>query len=473
MWMFSMLFTTSCLEETEIKRTDNNLQALKKMLKLSHVLFMTGVLIFAACSKKPEQIGADLQPDQDRVQVFRTDTLAITAYSVVEDSIRTDEPANALLGSIADPVFGTMVSGFYTQFRLSTNAPDFGENPILDSLVLQLAYAGYYGDTTTVQTMRVFEIGQSLYLDSSYYSTRHIPYGTNDFANRDFSPNPKKGFPWQGDTLQPMIRVRLSDQSPELGNKILNAPAAELENNEKFVEYIKGLFITVDPVTSGGAISYFDLPSNLSRLTLYYKNNSRDSLRYELLITAQTPRYNRFDHFGYANAASDFKNQVIEGDTTLGNTQLYLQTMGGVKTFIRFPDLRNFSNNLGKKVIINEAKLIFSGYEAEPDLAPPAQMALVLRTEDPTRNVIMPDQLEGEAYFGGNYKKSVNEVHFRITRYVQNLVQMEDDDTDYGLFAIITGASSRASRWVVNGANPSDPETKKPLRLQIIYSTID
>jgi len=43
------------------------------MLILSKKLVIQGVilvLIVAACNKKPEQIGAGLQPDQDRIQVF-------------------------------------------------------------------------------------------------------------------------------------------------------------------------------------------------------------------------------------------------------------------------------------------------------------------------------------------------------------------------------------------------------------------
>jgi hypothetical protein len=451
-----------------------NLTVLKKHI-IPGKLFMLGFIIliaFASCRKKPEQIGADLQPDRDRIQLFHTDTLTVTAYSVREDSVRTDEPARMLLGSISDPVFGITVAGFYTQIRLSTNAPNFGANPVLDSLVLQMAYNGHYGDTSTLQTMRVYEMNEQIFLDSTYYSTRQIGYEPTDLANMQYWPHPKRPFPFLGDTLPPMIRVRLSDITAELGNKILNAPTESLENNEKFVEYVKGLYITVDPVASGGGISYFDLPSNLSRATLYYKNDQSDSLRYELFILTNTPRFNRFEHFNYDDSDMSFKNQVIDGDTTLGQNRLYLQSMGGVKTYIRFPHLRKFAQQLGKNIAINEARLIFTGSEYPLALPAPPQLVLVEAIDNAGNYKIMQDQFEGDAYFGGNYQTSRNEYSFRISRYVQSIIKSDTED-DFGLWALVVGASARADRWVFNGTHPQVTDTIPAFRLQLIYSTID
>jgi hypothetical protein len=446
------------------------------MMILSKRLVISGlllVLLVAACTKKPEQIGANLQPDQDRIQVLHTDTIAINAYSVLEDSIRTDEPSQILLGSIVDPTFGKTVASFYTQLRLSTNAPDFGANPVLDSLVLQLAYSGYYGDTTTLQTIRVQELVNDIYLDSSYFSNQHIARDPFDYANKPFYFRPESPFPLDGDTLPALIRIRLSDQSPALGNKILSTPAEFLASSETFTEYMKGIYVTVDAVSSNGAIAYLNLPSNLSRATIYYHNDSEDSLRYELTILANTPRFNHFEHFNYADASPEFKGQLLQGDTSLGQEKLYLQAMGGLRTYIGFPNLKHFARNTGKKIVVNEARLIFSGYEEEPEFIPPNKLALVKRTGNMQQYTIMEDQLDGETYFDGNYKASLNEYHFRITRYVQNLISLDGEDDDFGLYALIIGASSKADRWVFNGANPQQQAGQKPFKLQIVYSTVD
>ncbi len=447
---------------------------MKKYILLGTRVVVLGLIIifsFVSCKKKPEQIGADLQPDQDRIQLHFTDTISITAYSVREDSVRTDEPAQMLLGSMKDPVFGTTVAGFYTQLRLSTNAPDFGPNPVLDSLVLQLVYSGYYGDTTSTQTIRIYELNDQLFLDSTYYSTSQLAHESVEIAHYQFQPRPRTLFPFLGDTLPPLIRISLSDISTELGNRILNTPEESLETGDAFAEYFKGIFVTADPVSSDGVISYFNLPSNLSRATLYYQNDNNDSLRYELFISANTPRFNRFDHFDYTDADAGFRQQVIEGDTTLGKNRLYLQSMGGVKTFLRFPHLNKFAEQLGSNIAVNEAKLIFTGFEPDPEIPAPAQLVLVERTDNEGNYRIMSDQLEGDAYFGGNYKASTNEYQFRISRYAQRLIK--GDSNDMGLYAFIVGASAKADRWVYQGTGPSEADTIPAFRLHLIYSTVD
>ena len=82
-------------------------------------------------------------PENSKIKVVWNDTTTVYAYSTVVDSIRSDEFVYNYLGSIVDPVFGSTIAGFYTEFLLSSISGEkdpFGPNPQLDSLVLQLAY---------------------------------------------------------------------------------------------------------------------------------------------------------------------------------------------------------------------------------------------------------------------------------------------------------------------------------------------
>lgn len=431
----------------------------------------SALLLAFSCTKKPERIGDNLQPDQNNIALFYTDTISIEAYSVAEDSIRTDKPTNILFGSMKDPVFGTTVASFYTQLRLSTNGHDFGTNPQLDSLVLQLAYSGYYGDTTAQQTMRVYELKKNIYIDSAYYSTTALPIGETDFATYEFTPKPKSPFPFNKDTLAPLIRVSLTANSTALGEKILNATESDLETTDNFKEFFNGLYITADPVASEGAISYFDLPSRLSSLIIYYSNDSDDSLRYDFFITTSEARFNRFDHDGFQDASQDLINQVVLGDTLAGRQKLYVQSMNGVKTKIRFPNITKMQHPSGYKMIINEAKLIMHASDLAEDYDAPPQMSLVINDEDKTYKVL-PDQLQGESYFGGTYKSSIKGYEFRITRYIQNMILAGESEENYGLYFMVTGASSKADRWVFNGTTPS-ADALKSLKLQLTYSIVN
>lgn len=444
-------------------------QILLKQLLLSTTVF--ALLLTFSCSKKPERIGDNLQPDQNSIQLFYTDTVSIVAYSVPEDSIRTDSPSNILFGSMKDPVFGSTTAGFFTQFRLSTNGHSFGANPQLDSLVLQLAYSGHYGDTTAIQTMQVYELEQNINIDSAYYSNRVLPVGETDFASYEFAPLPRTPFPFRGDTLPPLIRVPLTANSAALGEKILNASVTDLETTDNFKEFFNGLYITANPLATGGAISYLNLPSTLSRLTIYYSNDSDDSLRYEFFITNSEAHFNRYDHNEFQDASSDFQNQVVQGDTLAGQQKLYVQAMSGVKTKILFPNITKMQDPSGNKIIINEAKLIIYASDLAEGYGAPSQMALVINDANKAYQVL-PDQLEGDTYFGGKYKPSIKAYQYRITRYFQDMVLAGENKDNYGLYFLVFGASSKADRWVFNGTTPA-ADTLKPLKLQLIYSIVN
>jgi len=444
-------------------------QILLKQLILSTTVF--ALLMTFSCTKKPERIGDNLQPDQNNIELFYTDTVSIVAYSVPEDSIRTDSPSNILFGSMKDPVFGTTMAGFFTQFRLSTNGHSFGANPQLDSLVLQLAYSGHYGDTTTAQTMQVFELEQNISVDSAYYSSRMLSVGETDYASFEFNPLPTSPYPFDGDTLTPMIRVPLTPNSTALGEKILNASETDLESTESFKEYFNGLYITPEPVANGGAISYFDLPSNFSLLTIYYSNDSTDSLRYSFYITSSEAHFNRYDHNEFQDASPDFINQVVQGDTLAGQQLLYAQAMSGVKTKIIFPNITKIKHPSGNKIIINEAKLIMHASDLAEGYGAPSQMALVINDANEAYQVL-PDQLEGDSYFGGTYKSSIKGYEYRITRYFQDMVLAGESKENYGLYFLVFGASSKADRWVFNGTTPAT-DTLKPMKLQLIYSVVN
>ncbi|MBE0641954.1 MAG: DUF4270 family protein, partial [Bacteroidales bacterium] len=133
------------------------------------ITFPMLILLASSCKKDPVEVGLGIQPEEDMIGVYYSDTTTILAYSKVNDSVRTDETVLSLAGSYFDPVFGTSTAGFFTQFLLSSNKADFGFSPTLDSLVISLAYGGYYGNEEGEITLRVYEVTEKLEYDSVYY----------------------------------------------------------------------------------------------------------------------------------------------------------------------------------------------------------------------------------------------------------------------------------------------------------------
>ncbi len=67
------------------------------------------------------------------------DTFTLLTYSIEEDTVISDNPANVVLGSYVDPTFGAYSASFYTQLRLAFGVdPNFTDPSeiVIDSFVL-------------------------------------------------------------------------------------------------------------------------------------------------------------------------------------------------------------------------------------------------------------------------------------------------------------------------------------------------
>ena len=440
---------------------------------LTCLAFMIGLLIFAfaSCKKSPETIGNNLIGDSEYIDVYHTDTVDIVCHSYL-DSVNTTNPTSALLGAMRDPVFGTSEAGFYTQFRFSMAGQSFGSNPIVDSLVLQLSLTGCYGDTMVLQTVHVYELADTLSIHESYYNHNVVATNAIDHANGyQFRPCPHTKVHIIGtDTLaQPIIRIPLSQ---ELGNKLIMLDTAVYSLPDLFKEQFHGLYVTCAPVGQDGAISSINLTNNeYTLLQLYYHNAATPNkpMRYNYYVTSSDIFFNHIDH-DYTQGNPDFVGQVLGGQTALGQQRVYLQTMGGVRTFIKFPNLSHWADTLeGRHMVINEAKLILPVATAMLDSVYTAPSTyILLGFNDDSTTYLLPDYYEGSSYFGGSYSSTKQYVSFRISEYLQNMVLGRKENN--GLSLGINGASYNAQRLVVSG--PEALEGEK-MRLEVTYSIVN
>ncbi len=440
------------------------------------MVLMIGLLVafFYSCKKIPETIGNELQPDDNFISLHRTDSVNIVSYSVLADSLGTKTLLNALLGSMKDPVFGVTNAGFYTQLHLSSTSQHFGSNPVLDSVVLQLCYSGYYGDTSALQTVHVYELSDTLSAKGTYYASSTVAtYGEDYAGGYQFHPHPKtSGILLATDTVKrPVIRIPLSSN---LGEKLIHADSAVFSAPDKFKEFFKGLYVTCESVSEGGAISYINMTNNTyTKLLLYYRESpeSPNPRRYDFYVTSADTYFNHYEH-DYSLGSEAFVQQFVNGDTASGRQTLYLQSMGGVKTFLKFPDIARLGADSLKPyqhVVVNQAKLILPASSLAEDTAnfrAPNSLVLV-GINDNGSTYLLPDYFEGGNYFGGNYSKKTKDVTFHITKYVQSIISGKRNNN--GIYLSINGASFNAQRWIIAG--PQSQEERK-LRLEIIYSIV-
>ena len=429
------------------------------------------LLAFGACKKSPETIGNDLISDSDYIDVYHTDTLEIVCHSYL-DSVSTKNTTYALLGSMKDPVFGNSEAGVFTQFRLSLTGQSFGSNPVLDSLVLQLSIANYYGDTNVMQTVHVYELTDTLSGNSSYYNHSMVDYSPVDHANAyQFKPCPRTAMHVVGnDTVHhAIIRIPLSTT---MGEYLMNLDSTAYTQPDYFKDAFKGFYVTCDPVSQPGAITSLSLTDNTNTLLqLYYHHadTPEKAMRYDYYVTSSDVFFNHIEH-DYTQGSPGFVDQLVNGNVETGQQTVYLQCMGGVRTRIYLPNLEHWGDSLdGSYIVINEAKLVLPVLESSVDsiFRLPTSFVLLGFNADST-TYLLPDYYEGTSYYGGSYNSNEQAVIFRISEYMQSVISEKKEN--HGLSLGINGAGYNAHRMLING--PEATENSK-MRLEVTYSLVN
>lgn len=434
---------------------------------------MIGTLVsaFVSCKKSPDTIGNNLISDGDYIGVFKTDTVQIVCHSYL-DSVNTTNASTALLGAIMDPVFGRTEAGFFTQFRFSVAGQSFGTNPVMDSLVLQLGISSCSGDTTTLQTVHVYELLDTLSTNATYYNHSVVATDNVDHASGfQFRPRPRTKVHVIGtDTIaQPIVRIPLSQA---LGQYLMTLDSTAYSRPDLFKEQFHGLYVACSPVMETGAMTYVNLTSNsYTMLQLYYHDAATPDkpMRYNYYVSSSDAYFNHFDH-DYELGNNAFVSQLVEGQEDLGQEKIYLQTMGGVRAYVTFPNVEHWADSLeGCHMVINQARLILPAAEEGLDslYSMPSSFILLGFKADST-TYLLPDYYEGTGFFDGSFNSSSKSVSFRVTEYMQRLIMKKTEN--HGLSLGINGASYNAQRMVING--PNAPQGEK-MRLEVTYSLVN
>jgi hypothetical protein len=115
------------------------------MIRTISILFLCCFAVIS-CKKKEYQLGADVINPSSILGGTSVDTFSLYTYSITEDSVISDNPANVVLGSYEDPIFGNYEASIFTQLRLAGVDPNFGDPNliVIDSFILALEYEGYY-----------------------------------------------------------------------------------------------------------------------------------------------------------------------------------------------------------------------------------------------------------------------------------------------------------------------------------------
>ena len=352
----------------------NNIQ---KLFKITASLVIGSVILWS-CEPDADQLGS--QFFQNGAQGTET-PYPVIAYNVKNnDTIRTDAARlqSATLGAFTEPQFGMQKSSYVSQARLSSYAPDFGANPVLDSavLVLKPLYPTDSVTTTTVEDY-IYPVGTvaakkvvSTYPITKYgrtkiggktllnininevndflasntdkvYSDRNVATGTL-LGTKVFDGN-INSVKITKDTdattiLERAVSLRIPLDTPFFQNKIITKGSTpELADAASFIRYFKGIKISV--TENDGYLFNFD-PNDVM-INLYYKKDkvegtttTREDATFSLNLGSANTHFNqiKFERAGTPAAIALATPNQITGDA-----KIYAQGMGGPGIGLRVP----------------------------------------------------------------------------------------------------------------------------------------
>jgi len=404
------------------------------------LLIFVSILLFSCEKEDKSLIGKDILPDSD---VLGTDYFQfnnIKASTVAGEKVESQNKISVMLGSINfGDEYGHSKADFITQTRLSVLMPGFagfGNNPMVDSVKMFMLYYGdkYYGDTLSDLNIKIYEINDDIYLDSTYYSNfdANLIYDEgNLICEQLISPAPSSN----------LLELNIDN---DFGQRIVDADTSLLNDNDVFLETFKGLYITTDSVTSGGSILYFSLISPSTFIKIYYHNDV-DTLDYDLLINTSCAEISMFKNSGYNNI--NFNDNSSEF--------IYTQAMAGIKGKIDLSVVKTFADS--GNVTINKAELVFD-YQSQTN---PEPKKLYLRVVDGEDNTRPSDYNLG--YYNGKYNSDNETYSFVITKHISDIITGVQQYPELYVYPSNSALTANRATLINNFDN-------KNIKLKIIYT---
>ncbi len=398
--------------------------------------------------KDPNTIGLNLQPASE-IPGITIDTLEVKTYTVREDSLIAWSPTknkletpSLFLGSIADNYIGTSHAAFCSQIRIGNTltSTTFPAGMVIDSVVLSLGYKSIIGTVSdfNLHHIKVYELGENLYADSTYFTTRKYQKGTV-IGQLDIAPKITDSVVVNGVNAAPQLRIPMDAQ--RFGKFLVQGYPSQYSDNTGFLSYFKGIVVD-DNVDGDGNIMTLLSGSNLNKITIYYRNAAGTATSYDFVMDANTVRMSYFTH---AYNASNID--------ALTDDPMVVQSMAGLKDCLVIPNLIDLYKN--GPVSITGARLTAKVLPGTYTSTNPVHGNLLIYKSDSLgQNNTTPDVQETSSYYGGQYNSTDSKYVFNIARHLQQtLKNLVNGEKDYGMFLVASGSTSNAQRTILQGGS--------------------
>lgn len=427
------------------------------------ILVMAPFVFLISCEKPTESlgfeqvIGSNVKADTLHipVQTYTADVDSILVALTYNNQLRLGGYASTrIFGQYSNGIFGDAKAELLSELLPRQVNPDFGNNPVVDSVTMHLRLLDAYGDTTVPMDIEVYELADGFSKDSIFYSdynpaekrllgslSGYIPKPNTVVKSEDFIPAPHLSIPLDVSYFQ--------SQFADVGDGNFEA----FSTFDKFLEYFKGIKVKT---TAGGAVLYSLLNSNYSDVRIYFHNDEDTSvveLNFDADRSVAPINFSTFSQ-DYSSAVFNLATQ----DTVKGEKRTYVQAMGGVTTAIKI-DPSRIDSLTAEGLIINQALLKLSTAVGTGDPAAPAARMEIRDLEGKHLGARVLD-FQGTSNTTGNLQLGQlreNSYTFDLTRHLFDVLNTGENNT---LAVVPVNRSTAASRTVMQGGNTAHEKAK-------------
>ena len=352
-------------------------------MNLNKIKILVFLLLITSCEKDFVSFDSEVINSENAIN-FSTNSIeySLKNFSEKVNPVQTNNLPSFLLGSYNHPQFGNSISSFVGQIVPNEYNHDFGDNVVLDSVVLTMPYYSR-GVETSEEGDITYEI-DSVYGDSpikisvfrnNFFLRTFDPYGDFDssqsyFSNaslsveeaidsyqlegellfeiEDFTPSAEQinlteidtaGNTFVSQRLAPALRFKLDNPNDSFweNNFFENQNNPVLTNESNFKDFFRGLHIKIENVGQDGTMMLLNLASSNSKLTIHYTSDNTtigdsdtgsvdevETNQHEYIMNFSGNLFNVFDNENLIDVS------LI--DQTNGNENIYLDGGEGVIT---------------------------------------------------------------------------------------------------------------------------------------------
>ncbi|WP_395056947.1 DUF4270 domain-containing protein [Flavobacterium sp.] len=397
------------------------------MMNTTFLRKLTIVLVaifFASCDKDYNTLGSNIVGNDDFT--ITPELFSVKAYNQKVSAVETSNMAYNQLGILVNPntVLGKITANFVTQLSLVTEKPTFKNKYSIeiDSVVLTVPYYStkistdangigtyqlnsIYTTNTSTTTPKIYDpinlkvFRNGVYLRDSdpvtfgaqkHFSDEDANFNANIASpvlndavaaneNTAFVPDTREYKKYKVDTDNNVLvipkvveshnspRMRLHLSKSYFNTNIILAPVADLDNNNAFKSYFKGLYFQVTESVAGKGTS-MGLDFAKGDVTIYYKQDKVDvpgststtpSTSREMASLTLKMSRNTVGLFKNTDEGTEYSDAMVNTPQT-EDKNLYLKGGQGSMAFLELFTSDELTNLKSKNVLVNEASLTFT-----------------------------------------------------------------------------------------------------------------